>query len=62
MIDWSKITLKEFAGYVSEALKQHGIDAVLVGGACVAALLASKDSEWYFDHTENNMHLTTRTK
>jgi hypothetical protein len=33
--DWSKITLKELAGFVSEELRKRGIDTVLVGGACV---------------------------
>lgn len=35
MIDWTKITLEELAGFVSEALRKKGIDAILVGGACV---------------------------
>lgn len=35
MIDWSKITLEEFAGFVSEGLRKRGIDTILVGGACV---------------------------
>lgn len=35
MIDWSKITLKELAGFVSEELRKRGIDTILVGGACV---------------------------
>lgn len=35
MIDWSKITLEELAGFVSEELRKQGIDTILVGGACV---------------------------
>jgi hypothetical protein len=35
MIDWSKITLEELAGFVSEGLRKQGIDTVLFGGACV---------------------------
>jgi len=35
MIDWEKITLREFAGYVSEELRKRGIETILVGGACV---------------------------
>jgi hypothetical protein len=35
MIEWSKISLEDLAGYISEKLKAQGIDAVLVGGACV---------------------------
>lgn len=50
MIDWSKITLKEFAGYVSEALKQHGIDAVLVGGACVTIYSNNRYQSYDLDY------------
>lgn len=35
MIDWTKISLKDFAGFISEYLRAKGIDTVLVGGACV---------------------------
>lgn len=35
MIDWTQITLKELAGYVSEELRKRGIETILVGGACV---------------------------
>jgi hypothetical protein len=35
MIDWTKISLKEFAGYLSKELRKKGIETVLVGGACV---------------------------
>lgn len=35
MIICEKISLKEFAGYISEELRMRGIEAVLVGGACV---------------------------
>lgn len=35
MIDWSKISLKDLAGYVAEELRKNNIDTVLVGGACV---------------------------
>ena len=34
-IDFSKVTLKELACFVYETLKNHNIDVVLVGGACV---------------------------
>lgn len=34
-IDWQAITVKELAALISTTLKKHGIDAVLVGGACV---------------------------
>lgn len=35
MIDWKTISLRDLAGYVSEQLRNKGIDTVLVGGACV---------------------------
>lgn len=35
MIDWGKITLEELAAFLSENLRKQGIDAILVGGACV---------------------------
>lgn len=34
-MDWKKITLKELAAIVSEILREEGIEAILVGGACV---------------------------
>ncbi|MBX9924559.1 MAG: hypothetical protein K2Y01_10655 [Rhabdochlamydiaceae bacterium] len=35
-IDFSKITLQELACFVYETLKNHKIEVVLVGGACVS--------------------------
>jgi len=35
-IDWKNIDIKELAGLISESLRMDGIDAVLVGGACVS--------------------------
>lgn len=35
MINWKKISLEELAGFVSEMLRNNGIDSILVGGACV---------------------------
>jgi hypothetical protein len=35
-IDWKNIGIKELAGLISECLRKDGIDAVLVGGACVS--------------------------
>ena len=35
MINWSKISLGDFAGYISAELRKRGIDVILVGGACV---------------------------
>lgn len=36
MIDWKHIDIKDLAGLVSKCLREDGIDAVLVGGACVS--------------------------
>jgi hypothetical protein len=36
MIDFSQIDIKELAGFICQVLKDHHIDAVLVGGACVS--------------------------
>lgn len=36
MIDWKTISLKDFAGFLSEELRKKGIDTILVGGACVS--------------------------
>ena len=35
-VDLENITLQELACFVYETLKSHGIDAVLVGEACVS--------------------------
>ncbi|MFS8563177.1 MAG: hypothetical protein LVR00_02120 [Rhabdochlamydiaceae bacterium] len=35
-MNFSKISLKKLACFVCQTLKNHGVDAVLVGGACVS--------------------------
>ena len=35
-IDWKKIGIKQLAALISVKLREHGIDAILVGGACVS--------------------------
>jgi hypothetical protein len=35
-IDWKKIGIKQLAALISEKLRERGIDAILVGGACVS--------------------------
>ncbi len=35
-IDWKQIGIKELAAVISEKLQEKGIDAILVGGACVS--------------------------
>ena len=36
---WKTITLKELAVIVGKTLRTHGIEAVLVGGACVSKFI-----------------------
>lgn len=33
MINWSAISLRDLAGFISEELRKRGIDTFLVGGA-----------------------------
>jgi len=35
-IDFKKITLEKLAAIISEKLKEHNIDSILVGGGCVS--------------------------
>ncbi len=35
-IDWKNISIKELGSLVCEIMKEEGLDAVLVGGACVS--------------------------
>lgn len=41
-IDWGRIDIKDLAAIVSEKLKEKGIDAILVGGACVSIYTGNK--------------------
>jgi|694.fasta_scaffold65745_6 hypothetical protein len=50
MIDWSAISLKEFAGYVSEELRKRGIETVLVGGACVTIYSENRYQSYDLDY------------
>lgn len=50
MIDWSSITLKELAGFVSEELRKRGIDTVLVGGACVTIYSDNRYQSYDLDY------------
>lgn len=40
--DWKKITTEELAAFVSAKLQEHGIDALLVGGACISIYTANQ--------------------
>ncbi len=35
MIDWEHISLEDLAAFVAQELRKHGIETILVGGACV---------------------------
>ena len=41
-IDWKKISIKDLAALICTTLKDNGIDAVLVGGACVSIYTKNK--------------------
>ncbi|MFC2060995.1 hypothetical protein ACFLUV_00615 [Elusimicrobiota bacterium] len=49
-IDWEKIDIKKFAGIVSGQLKKNGIDAVLVGGACVTIYTKNEYMSYDLDY------------
>src|ERR1700758_3648207 len=50
MINWSKITLEELAGFVSEGLRKQGIDTILVGGACVTIYSKNRYQSYDLDY------------
>ncbi len=41
-LNWEKITIKELAGIISTTLGKNGVNAVLVGGACVSIYSENK--------------------
>lgn len=50
MIDWSTISLRDLAGFVSEELRNRGIDTVLVGGACVTIYSENRYQSYDLDY------------
>jgi hypothetical protein len=50
MIDWTKISLKELAGYISEELRKRGIETILVGGACVTIYSENRYQSYDLDY------------
>lgn len=50
MINWSTISLKELAGYVSEELRKRGIETILVGGACVTIYSKNRYQSYDLDY------------
>lgn len=41
-IDWQNISIKELAAIIADKLNEKGIDAILVGGACVSIYTKNK--------------------
>ncbi|MBI5213632.1 MAG: hypothetical protein HY957_09750 [Nitrospirae bacterium] len=41
-IDWEKIDIKSLAAIISKKLNEKGIDAILVGGACISIYTENK--------------------
>lgn len=50
MIDWATVSLKDLAGLVSEAMRKGGVDAVLVGGACVTIYTDNRYQSYDLDY------------
>lgn len=49
-INFKKITLEKLAAIVSEKLKEHGIDSVLVGGSCVSIYCKNRYQSYDLDY------------
>lgn len=49
-INFKKITLEKLAAIVSEKLKEHGIDSVLVGGGCVSIYCKNRYQSYDLDY------------
>ena len=50
MIDWANISLRDFAGFISEELRKKGIDTILVGGACVTIYSKNRYQSYDLDY------------
>lgn len=50
MIEWSNISLRDLAGYISEGLRTRGIDTILVGGACVTIYSENRYQSYDLDY------------
>jgi len=48
-IAWKSITIKELAAFISRSLDKKGIDAILVGGACVSIYTKNKYQSFDLD-------------
>lgn len=49
-INFKKITLEKLAAIVSEKLKEHGIDSILVGGGCVSIYSRNRYESYDLDY------------
>ena len=54
MIDWSTISLRDLAGFLSDQLKKRGIDTILVGGACVTIYSENRYQSYDLDYITYN--------
>lgn len=54
MINFSNVDIKELAGFICESLKDNGIDAVLVGGACVSIYSHNRYQSYDLDFASYN--------
>lgn len=50
MINWSSISLKDLAGFISEQLRNRGIETILVGGACVTIYSENRYQSYDLDY------------
>jgi hypothetical protein len=50
MIEWSKITLEELAGFISEVLRNRGMNTILMRGACVTIYSKNRYQSYDLDY------------
>ncbi len=50
MINWSTISLRDLAGFISEELRKMGIDTILVGGACATIYSENRYQSYDLDY------------
>lgn len=50
MINWTTISLRDLAGYLSEELRKRGIETILVGGACVTIYSENRYQSYDLDY------------
>ena len=49
-IDWKRIEIEDLAALISETFRRHGIDAILVGGACVSIYTRNEYQSFDLDY------------